>query len=380
MDAIGKLAGGVAHDFNNILTVIHGHASLLLAGGKLSELPTKSAQQIVHAADRAAGLTRQLLTFSRRQVMQPRRLDVNDVVGNMTKLLDRILGEDIILQVDNSPTPALVQADASMLEQVVLNLAVNARDAMPKGGQLHIAITKVDVDDQHVAHRTDARPGKFACLTVSDTGCGISPENLPRIFEPFFTTKQVGKGTGLGLATVYGVARQHQGWVEVDSQLDHGTTFRCFFPCVADAGAKLESKPVEAVPRGGTETILVVEDESPVRELVCTILQGHGYKILEAESGVKALDVWRSHRDSIDLVLTDVVMPDRMNGWELAETLLAERPDLKVIFTSGYSDDVVGREFVMQQGSRFLQKPNDPKKLAATVRKCLDAQAQPVPS
>lgn len=377
MDAIGQLAGGVAHDFNNILTVIHGHASLLLAGANLTGLAAKSAQQIVHAAERAAGLTRQLLTFSRRQVMQPRRLDLNEVVGNMTKMLDRILGEDITLEVSPWPQLALVHADASMMEQVVLNLAVNARDAMPKGGRLRLQIEVLDVNEAHVAEHPEARPGRFVRLTAADTGCGIDTENLRRIFEPFFTTKQVGKGTGLGLATVYGVVKQHQGWIEVESTVGQGATFRVYLPNTRDLADPTEVKPSESVVRGGQETILVVEDEQPVRELVCNLLQQHGYRILEAESGRKALEVWRSHKDVIDLVLTDLVMPDGINGRELAEQLWQEQPDLKVIFTSGYSADVVGKEFVLRRELNYLQKPYHPEKLALAVRDCLDSSGPP---
>jgi len=373
MEAIGQLAGGVAHDFNNILTVIHGHASLLLSDENLSPSATKSAQQIAQAAERAAGLTRQLLTFSRRQVMQPRRLDLNEVVSNMTRMLGRILGEDIALQLNYWSQPAFVQADASMIEQVLLNLAVNARDAMPKGGQLAIRISTTDVATNRLSLHPDGRVGKFACLTVVDNGCGIPPENLRRVFEPFFTTKEVGKGTGLGLATVYGIVKQHQGWIEVESESGKGATFRVFLPTSTERSGMTEDKPAEHAVRGGRETILVVEDESPVRELVCSVLRGYGYNILEAESGAKALDVWRRNRSDINLLLTDLVMPDRINGRELAEKLRADRPALKVIFTSGYSADVVGKDFVLQHGLHYLQKPYDPQKLALAVRDCLDA-------
>jgi two-component system, cell cycle sensor histidine kinase and response regulator CckA len=373
MEAIGQLAGGVAHDFNNILTVISGHASLLQAAGTLTEAAARSAQQISQAAERAASLTRQLLTFSRRQVMQPQRLDMNEAVSNMTKMLGRILGEDIALQLNYWPQPALVQADASMMEQILLNLAVNSRDAMPKGGQLAIHISMHDVHEGHLIHHPEARTGRFVCLTATDTGCGIAHENLRRIFEPFFTTKEVGKGTGLGLATVYGIVKQHQGWIEVESEPGMGTRFKVFLPASADSGPPAEEKPNEPAVRGGTETILVVEDEAPVRDLVCSLLAGYGYTVLRAESGVKALDIWRQSGEQIDLVLTDLVMPERLNGRELAEIFWAERPGLKVIFTSGYSADVVGREFVLRRGLNYLQKPYHPQKLAMTVRECLDA-------
>ena len=376
MEAIGQLAGGVAHDFNNILTVIHGHASLLLVDKAIAKNAARSAQQIAQAAERAAGLTRQLLTFSRRQVMQPRRLDLNEVVSNMTMMLGRILGEDIALQLNYWPHPACIQADASMIEQVLLNLVVNARDAMPKGGQLAIKIAVSKVDSSRRGYHSESRAGDFVCLNVTDTGCGIDPETMRRIFEPFFTTKEVGKGTGLGLATVYGIVNQHQGWIEVDSESGKGSTFRVFLPATTEAAAAESEKASRPVVRGGDETILVVEDEIAVRELVCSVLGGHGYKILQAETGVKALEIWQRNKKKIDLLLTDLVMPDHLNGRELAEKLLAERPKLKVIFTSGYSADVVGKDFVLKDGLHYLQKPYDPQKLALTVRGCLDGNTR----
>ena len=373
MDAVGQLAGGVAHDFNNILTVIHGHASLLLGRGGLAGATSRSAQQILQAAERAANLTRQLLTFSRRQVMQQRRLDLNEVVGNMTKMLGRILGEDIALELSYWPEPPVIQADAGMMEQVLLNLAVNARDAMPHGGHLSIRISVQDLETPHTSQHTEARPGRFVCLTVADSGTGIAPEILQRIFEPFFTTKEVGKGTGLGLATVYGIVKQHQGWVEVESQIGRGATFRVYLPTARAFADGEEESPLETAVRGGNETILVVEDEQPVRELVCSLLKGQGYRILAAKSGASALQVWRDHKDEVAMLLTDVVMPDQMNGRELAEKLWADRPDLKVIFTSGYGTDIVGSDWVQRHGLQYVQKPYHPHKLAMTVRDCLDA-------
>ena len=364
MEAIGQLAGGVAHDFNNILTIIHGHASLLLAAGGLTGLAARSAEQLSQAADRAASLTRQLLAFSRRQVMQPRQLDMNEVVANTTKMLGRILGEDIALQLQYSPQPARVQADAGMMEQVLLNLVVNARDAMPRGGLLSISIASLEVDGRRSAEQSLARAGQFVCLSVVDTGCGIPPENLRRIFEPFFTTKEVGKGTGLGLATVYGIVQQHQGWIEVESHVGKGAAFKVFLPCSNEVAATPLDAVVRPAVRGGTETILVVEDEAPVRELVCRLLADQGYRILQAESGLKALQVWQDQKEQISLLVTDLVMPDRLNGRELAEKLLAERPQLRVIFTSGYSADVVGKDFVPRRGLKYLQKPYPPQKLA----------------
>jgi len=372
MEAIGQLAGGVAHDFNNILTVIQGHAALLMAAN-LHESAGKSAQQIVQASERAAGLTRQLLTFSRRQLIQPKRLDMNKVVGNMTNMLGRLLGEDVSLQLNYCQPPPTVEADASMLEQVLLNLAVNARDAMPKGGQLAIRIAIVDVDETYSGGQSESHAGRFVCLSVTDTGIGITPENLHRVFEPFFTTKEVGKGTGLGLATVYGIVKQHQGWIEVDSQPDKGTTFRIYIPYAGSEAVK-EKLTAQISVRGGNETILLVEDEPPLCELVSRVLGKYGYKVLSAGSGVEAIEIWRDHKDEIALLLTDLVMPDNMNGRELAETLCNERPNLKVIFSSGYSADIVGKDFKLDPELNFLQKPYHPQTLALTVRRCLDGK------
>lgn len=372
MDAIGQLAGGVAHDFNNILTVIQGHASLLRSYGELTPQAAQSAEQISQASERAAGLTRQLLTFSRRQMMQPKQLDFNVVVSNMTRMLGRILGEDIALQFNYSPNLPLVHADVGMVEQVLLNLAVNSRDAMPLGGRLAIRISVLEVGTGDLIKHPAGGAGRFVCLSMIDTGCGIEPENLPHIFEPFFTTKEVGRGTGLGLATVYGILKQHQGWVEVESELNVGTTFHVFFPGSEEiAGAAEETAVQPAVP-GGTETILVVEDEHPVRDLVCKILKAYGYRVLEATTGTTALEVWREHRETVDLLLTDIVMPDGMTGRDLAEKVQADKPGLKAIFTSGYSADIVGKDFILQEGLNFLQKPYPPQKLASAIRKCLD--------
>jgi nitrogen-specific signal transduction histidine kinase/CheY-like chemotaxis protein len=371
MEAIGQLAGGVAHDFNNILTVIHGHASLLQANN-LDAMAARSAQQIGLAAERAASLTRQLLTFSRRQLIQPKRLDMNKIIGNMSDMLGRMLGEDVTLRLNYCQSPATVEADVGMMEQVLLNLAVNARDAMPRGGQLAVRIAIVEVDEAHVQRHPEARVGRFVCVSKTDTGNGIPPEFLPRIFEPFFTTKEVGKGTGLGLATVYGIVKQHQGWIEVESTVGKGSTFSIYIPYLGAHRPEAEKPTPQITIRGGTETILLVEDEKPVRELVARVLERHGYKVLQAATGLEAVEIWRGHSKDIALLLTDLVMPENMNGRELAEKLSADRPDLKVIFSSGYSADIVGKDFRLEPELNYLQKPYQPQTLIVAVRRCLD--------
>ncbi len=374
MEAIGQLAGGVAHDFNNILTVIQGHASMLRTAS-LSSPSSSSVDQIYLAAERAAGLTRQLLTFSRRQMMQPKILDLNGVVSNMTKMMGRLLGEDIALQFSYAPGQPSVRADEGMLQQILLNLAVNSRDAMPAGGKLGVEISVRELGEADMGKHPERRAGRYVRLSVSDTGSGIPADILPRIFEPFFTTKAVGKGTGLGLATVYGIVKQHQGWIEVESQVGQGTTFHIFLPASREAGLKPDETTtiIEALP-GGTETILLVEDEQPVRDLVRGVLAGRGYRVLEAASGVQALEVWRRHKDEIDLLFTDIVMPDGMTGRDLAEKVQAEKPGLKAIFTSGYSAEIIGKDFILQEGLNYLQKPFLPHKLAHAIRKCLDGK------
>lgn len=374
MEAIGQLAGGVAHDLNNILTVVHMQIDLLKHGEPLSEMQTESVMDIEKASRRAADLTRQLLMFSRRQAAQKSNLDLNAVVTNITKMLQRILGEDVGMHISYAPQPLPVFADPGMLEQILMNLAVNSRDAMPGGGRLVIETSAEEFDEFAAKQRPQARPGRFACLAVSDTGCGIPPELLTRIFEPFFTTKDVGKGTGLGLATVFGILQQHQGWINVYSEVGKGTTFRMYLPLQALPEDAEEDRHTAAALRGGDETILLVEDEQSLRVLVRNVLTRLGYRVLEATTGVTALDVWRQNRDDIKLLLTDLVMPDGMTGKELAAQLLEADPKLKVIYTSGYSHEVAGGGgFELQDGVNFLSKPFQAAKLAQTVRNRLDS-------
>jgi PAS domain S-box-containing protein len=372
MESIGQLAGGVAHDFNNILAVIEMQSGLLKSSGGLSADQVEFADEISATVQRAAALTRQLLLFSHREVFQPRDLDLNESSVNTTKMLKRIVGENIEIEIKTAAQPMFIHADAGMMDQVLMNLVVNARDAMPNGGQLHIEISGVEFDDFSASQSVQVRPGSFVCLRVSDSGSGIPPEVLPRIFEPFFTTKGVGKGTGLGLATVFGIVQQHQGWINVYSEAGHGTTFRIYLPRLARNAGSKSSQPALADMRGGNETILLAEDEPAMRLSVRKALSQLGYRILEAPTGVKALEVWRQNRDEIRLLLTDLVMPDGMTGKDLASSLLQENPKLKVIYMSGYSAEVIGKEFPLKEGVNFLAKPFQAYKLAQTIRDCLD--------
>jgi CheY-like chemotaxis protein len=340
--------------------------------GKLPEEALESAQQIAVASERAANLTRQLLTFSRRQILQPKNLDLNEVVNNMTKMLRRLLGEDITLQVNYARNLPLVHADSGMMEQIVMNLAVNARDAMPKGGRLFISTCTVDIDSALAAQTPGAAPGQYVCICVKDTGKGIPPEILPHIFEPFFTTKDVGKGTGLGLATVYGIVQQHHGVIKVSSKVGSETLFQVLLPALTEQAAPADSEDAEPEVRSGSETVLVVEDEAPLRALVRNVLKRYGYEVLEASSGVDALPVWLEHRDRISLLLTDIVMPHGVSGRDLAERLRKDKPDLKVIYSSGYSQAIGESDLVLREGLNFLQKPYHPRVLAKAVRDCLD--------
>ncbi|HEV2691755.1 MAG TPA: PAS domain S-box protein [Verrucomicrobiae bacterium] len=374
MDGIGQLAGGVAHDFNNILAVVQMQAELLKSSIGLSEEQSEIADEISATVKRAATLTRQLLLFSRREMFQPRDLDLSESITSTVKMLQRILGENIQIQLKLAPQPMHIHADAGMMDQVLLNLVVNARDAMPDGGDLVIETSGVEFDEFAASQSAQVRVGSFVCLNVSDSGGGIPLDILPKIFEPFFTTKDVGKGTGLGLATVYGIVQQHQGWINVYSEVGHGTTFRIYLPRLAKGTDPKPAQPASMAIRGGNETILLVEDDPSLRISVRMALSRLGYRILEAPTGVKALEVWKENRDEIRLLLTDLVMPDGMTGKKLAQIVLLENPKLKVIYMSGYSAEVVGRDFPLKEGVNFLTKPFQGLKLAQTIRDSLDLQ------
>jgi two-component system cell cycle sensor histidine kinase/response regulator CckA len=372
MEAIGQLAAGVAHDFNNILTVIQGHAGLMQQTLDAASPQKKSVEQITRAAARAATLIRQLLMFSRKQVMQFRHLDLNDTLRNAIKMLERLVGEHVQIEFHpQTPIPA-IHADSSMVEQVAMNLAVNARDAMPNGGRFSITTSLETIHRAPTPMDPERRDGEYLCLTFSDTGIGMDTQVLTRIFEPFFTTKAVGKGTGLGLSTVFGIVRQHQGWLEVASKPNQGTTFRIYFPASRQAAEKTE-QVVDTALRSGRETILVAEDEDTLREMVVQVLKIQGYTVLEAASGRIALEVWEQANHPVDLLLTDMVMPGGIMGSELAERLSSQSPRLKVIYTSGYSPGMAGKDASLLEGRNFLPKPYSIGKLAQFVRECLDA-------
>jgi PAS domain S-box-containing protein len=374
LESVGQLAAGVAHDYNNILTVILGHTGLLLSEENLPAAVRDSVQEIQQAATRAANLTRQLLAFSRKQIMQARPTNLNEVVHDMVKMLRRLLGEHIELVLQLDPALAPIHADPGMLEQVIVNLAVNARDAMPNGGTLIVRTETTEITDTHLQRWADAVPGRHVCLTVTDTGIGMDPETLQHIFEPFFTTKPFGKGSGLGLATVYGIVKQHNGWIEVESQPGKGSTFRIYFPALQTAPRKSATRTdqPQSVPRG-KETILAVEDEAPLRVMLTSGLRRLGYQVFAAANGHEALQLWKQHRNQINLVITDMVMPGGISGTQLVAELRKDRPDLKVLFSSGYSEEVVGSEINQLPGA-FLPKPFTPTRLATAVRACLDGQ------
>ncbi len=373
MESVGQLAAGVAHDFNNMLTIIQGHAGMLMAKPSLPPELFDSAQTVYFASERAASLTRQLLMFSRKNVMQSKPLDMREVVSNMSKMLKRILGETVSLDFQPPSELPVVMGDAGMMEQIIMNLSVNARDAMPRGGTLTVRLMVEQIGDDYIQTNPEARAGSFVALRVTDTGTGMDRTTMCRIFEPFFTTKEVGKGTGLGLATVYGIVKQHEGWVEVASELGKGTTFTIFLPASAETAKaeKTGDDPLAPV-RGGHETILVVEDEIIIREMAQTLLEELGYKIFLAENGKEALGVWQQHQDEIDLLLTDMVMPEGVSGVDLAEQLMQQKPGLKIVFASGYTVDDVSEEFLERHNARFLQKPYNRTSLSRAVRSALD--------
>jgi signal transduction histidine kinase/ActR/RegA family two-component response regulator len=371
MEALGTLAGGVAHDFNNLLSVIMSYVELLLNERSPEGHWRPDLEQIRHAAQRAALLTQQLLAFGRKQVLQPRVLDLNQVVAGMETMLGRLVREDIRLTTSPGLAIPRIKADHGQIEQVIVNLAVNARDAMPTGGTLVIRTGSVDLAQPRLGRHATVPPGRWVTLSVEDTGSGIDPDLLPHIFEPFFTTKEAGKGTGLGLAMVYGIVQQSGGVVLVETTPGQGTTFTVYLPAVPVTDGAMTPDGVPMAAPHGTETILLVEDEEPVRLLAQRILKDHGYDVMAAGSGAEALDRIREFPGRIHLMLTDVIMP-AMSGRELADQVAVERPDTRVLFVSGYTDDALARHGVLRDGTHLLHKPFTPRTLAERVRRALD--------
>jgi len=370
MEAVGRLAGGVAHDFNNLLTVITSYSDLLLEDLAPGDAKRDDLEQVRKAADGAAALTRQLLAFSRQQVVEPRVVSLNTVVEDLQKILRRVIGEDIELTITLAPDLESVRADVGQLEQVLMNLVVNARDAMPTGGRLTVETANVEHDPEYARDREAAAVRRFAMLAVTDTGCGMDEATRARIFEPFFTTKEVGRGTGLGLATVYGIVKQAGGFIWVYSEPGQGTSFKIYLPAVDATAERTTAAATTPAPRG-TETVLLVEDAAAVRAVTKQMLERQGYTVLEAPDGEAGLRLAQRHRGVIHLLLTDVVMP-RVGGRELAEHLVRVRPDVKVLYTSGYTDDSVVRHGILESGTPYLQKPFSPESLARKVRDVLD--------
>ena len=375
VEAIGRLAGGVAHDFNNLLMTIKGCSEILLRELDARDSRREEVEEIRKAAERATALTRQLLAFGRRQVLQPQVLDLNEVVANMDRMLQRLIGEDIQLLTILDPELWPVKVDPGQIEQVIMNLAVNARDAMRGGGRLTIETANVVLDENYARRHVSVKPGPCVMLAVTDNGCGMDKETQSHLFEPFFTTKAKGEGTGLGLSTVYGIVKQSGGNIWAYSESGLGTTFKIYLPRAEEAVKTYKPKLAPTVSPGGSETILLVEDEEAVRAIVSKILQNKGYTVLEARQGHEALQICKDHHGPIHLMVTDVVMP-HMSGSELAERLTTLRPELRVLFMSGYPDNAIVHHGVLGAGTSFLQKPFTLSALECKVRDLLDAPPQ----
>jgi PAS domain S-box-containing protein len=374
MEAVGQLAAGIAHDFNNLLTIIQGHASMHLDDSDLENSVNASLHQINDAAERAADLTKKLLTFSRRGMVRPKVLNLNDDISNIGRMLRRLIGEKIHLSFDLKPMLPRVYADATSMEQVLMNLTLNARDAMPDGGTITISTAPITFTPNDPLRNPDAKPGDYVCMTVADTGTGMDEATRVRIFEPFFTTKALNKGTGMGLATVYGIVKQHEGWIDLDTAPGEGAVFRVYIPVTDKQFVNEEAPSFAPAADDGNHTIFVVEDDAAVRCLVVEVLQSFNYNVIEAENGDTAIAMWPSLRDEVDLLLTDMVMPGTANGLDVARHCLGNKPDLKVIFTSGYSSELFGSNVKLQEGVNYLPKPYLSNKLTTIIRNALEPE------
>jgi len=371
MEAVGQLAGGIAHDFNNILTGIIGYGNFLKMKMKDDDPLMRYVNQILAAADKAANLTKDLLTFSRKQIINPIPVMINEIVESVRKFLSRIIGEDIELIIRLTDTSLTVMADPGQIEQVLMNLVANARDAMPEGGQLVIETKQVMLDNKFVSTYGYGKPGKYALVSITDTGAGMDESTRARIFEPFFTTKEVGKGTGLGLAMAYGIIKQHDGYVNVTSEKGKGTTFRIYLP-VTNRKSDIPEFEESSEQPGGTETVLIAEDNSDVRSLTKSILEEFGYTVISAVDGEDAIEKFRENMDRIQLVILDVIMP-RKHGKETLYEMRRIKPDIKVLFTSGYSADIVYKKGILAEDLEFISKPASPHSFIRKVREALDS-------
>jgi PAS domain S-box-containing protein len=367
MGAVGRMAGGIAHDFNNILTVIMGYSEITLHHLGSSHPTATNLREIKRSAERATSLTRQLLAFSRQQVLYPRVLDLNSVVTNLNQMLHRLIGEDIVLSFQPADPLGYIKADLGQIEQILMNLVVNARDAMSKGGTIAIATSNVELNEGYLDSHFSVLPGRYVLLSVSDTGCGMDEKILSHIFEPFFTTKGPGQGTGLGLSTVYGIVKQSNGYIWVYSELQRGTTFKLYFPLYAEGVPEPEAWSANVRPVGGTETILVVEDDESLRRLTVALLESTGYRVLEADNGGTAIRLVQDSMESIDLLLTDVLMPV-MSGVDLSAILRKVRPSMKVLLTSGYAGDLIARHRGSEPDFALLEKPFTRHDLLSKIR------------
>ncbi len=373
LEAVGKLAGGVAHDFNNLLTIISGYSDLALSQLAPDDALRQNIEEVTKAANRATALTSQLLAFSRKQVLKPKVINLNAIISDLEKMLRRLIGENIDLITVLNPDIGRVKADPGQIEQVIVNLAVNSRDAMPQGGKLVIETANVELDVRYSQHHIGAEPGTYVAICVSDSGHGMDAETQSHIFEPFFTTREVGKGTGLGLSTVYGIVKQSGGDIWVYSEPGRGTTFKIYLPLMSQPANAQGTVAVHTAPGRGSETVLLVEDEQCVRELVKEVLAKQGYRVLTAGDGVDGLALSESETRMIDLLLTDVVMP-KMSGRQLAESLLSVNPKLKVLYMSGYTDNAILQNGILEPDTKFIQKPFSPESIARKVREVLDAK------
>lgn len=370
MEAVGQLAGGVAHDFNNIITAISGYAHLVFMKMSENDPLKRYVEQIITSSDRAANLTQSLLAFSRKQAIHPKPINVNNLIKGLETLLLPLIGEDIKLKTDVPAQELFIMADSGQFEQIIMNLATNARDAMPAGGELTIAVKRVDIDENFIERNGFGQPGKYVHISVSDTGSGMNESIRNKIFEPFFTTKEVGKGTGLGLSIVYGIISQHGGYIDVRSVIGKGTSFNIYFPAISGIVEKNRSKPATAL-MTGTETVLIAEDDENIRNLNATFLQELGYRVLTAVDGCDALEKFNEHEDKIDIVILDVVMPGK-NGKEVYDRIIETRPEMKVLFTSGYTADIISSKGISEKELDFLAKPHPPVELSRKLRKMLD--------